>query len=105
MIGHTRLLSKHDDSISLSKYVQKGMVKNLRRKYKRVRDMGLKPALFYVLIGARMPSILVEASFISNPSEEKRLRSKAYRQKVAEGIYSGIENFIAERNRLLDPDG
>ncbi len=80
------------------------MVGTLRRKYKYVKDLGIKPALFYVLIGARMPSILVEGSFITNPTEEGRLKTKTYRQKIAEGIFNGVKNFINERERLLDPE-
>ena len=93
-----------DDSISLGRAIQKAMVGKLRRKYKRIKDMRLKPALFYVLIGARMPSVLVETSFISNPEEEKRLRTKTYRQRLAEGIHTGIRNFIRAREKALDPD-
>jgi N-acetylmuramoyl-L-alanine amidase len=56
-------------------------------------------------MGARMPAVLVEASFISNPEEEKRLRTKKYRQELAEAIYVGIKNFIDERNKAIVPDG
>ncbi len=101
ILADLALKSHVDDSIALSGYVQKGMVGTLRRKHKDIKDLGLKPALFYVLIGARMPSILVEASFISNYNEEKRLRTSAYRQELAKGIYHGIKNFIQERNEIL----
>jgi N-acetylmuramoyl-L-alanine amidase len=104
ILADLALKSHVDDSISLSKYIQKAMVGSLRRKYKSVRDMGIKPALFYVLIGARMPSILVEGSFLTNPMEEKRLKTKSYRQSLAEGIFTGIKNFISERDQMLDPD-
>jgi N-acetylmuramoyl-L-alanine amidase len=104
ILADLALKSHVDDSISLSKLIQKSMVGTLRRKYKHVRDLGIKPALFYVLIGARMPSILVEGSFITNPTEEGRLKTKTYRQKIAEGIFNGIKNFINERDRLLDPE-
>ncbi len=97
------LKSHVDDSILLSRYIQKAMVGTLRRKYKRVRDLGVKSALFYVLIGARMPSILIEGSFITNPTEEKRIRQKSYRQRLAEGIVAGIKRFVDEREKLLKP--
>jgi N-acetylmuramoyl-L-alanine amidase len=97
------LKSHVDDSILLSRYIQKAMVGTLRKKYKRVRDLGVKSALFYVLIGARMPSILIEGSFITNPIEEKRIRQKSYRQRLAEGIVAGINRFVDERERLLRP--
>ncbi len=104
ILADLALKSHVDDSISLGRSIQKAMVGTLRRSYKGVRDMGIKPALFYVLIGARMPSVLVEASFISNPREERRLRTKAYRRKLVAGIHAGIRNFIRARERMLDPD-
>ncbi len=104
ILADLALKSHVDDSISLGRSIQKAMVGTLRRRYKVVRDMGIKPALFYVLIGARMPSVLVETSFISNPREERRLRTKAYRSKLVAGIHAGIRNFIRARERMLDPD-
>ena len=97
------LKSHVDDSILLSRLIQKAMVGKLRKKYKRVRDLGVKSALFYVLIGARMPSILIEGSFLTNPMEEKRIRTKSYRQRLAEGIFTGIKNFVDEREKFLKP--
>jgi N-acetylmuramoyl-L-alanine amidase len=103
ILADLALKSHVDDSILLSRLIQKAMVGKLRRKHKAVRDLGVKPALFYVLIGARMPSILIEGSFITNPMEEKRIRTKSYRQRLAEGIFTGIKNFINEREKLLKP--
>jgi len=97
------LKSHVDDSILLSRYIQKAMVGKLRKKYKRVKNLGVKSALFYVLIGARMPSILIEGSFLTNPMEEKRIRTKSYRQRLAEGIADGIKRFVEEREKLLEP--
>jgi len=97
------LKSHVDDSILLSRFIQKAMVGKLRKKHKSVRDLGVKSALFYVLIGARMPSILIEGSFITNPIEEQRIRQKSYRQQLAEGIVDGIKKFVDEREKLLRP--
>jgi N-acetylmuramoyl-L-alanine amidase len=102
ILADLALKSNVDDSIMVSNFIQKGMVGSLRKKYNKVKNMGVKAALFYVLIGARMPSILVEASFISNHLEEKRLKSAAYREKLINGIVDGIKNFIEARERLLD---
>lgn len=88
--------SKINESSRLARTVQDNLVHHLRRKYQNVHDLGVKQAPFYVLIGAQMPSILVEASFVSNKIEEKRLNSDAYRQKVAEGIAAGIKSYIDE---------
>ena len=64
-------------------------------------NRGLKQSGFYVLIGASMPNVLVEAGFISNPNEERKLKSVAYRKKVAKGIYSGIMRFRKSREQVL----
>ncbi len=64
--------NKRDESIKLANYIQRSMVSNLDNSYKNISDHGVKQALFYVLFGAKMPSILVEVSFISNPEEENR---------------------------------
>ncbi len=104
ILADLALKSHVDDSISLGRAIQKALVGTLRRKYNKVIDHHIKPALFYVLIGARMPSVLVETSFISNPMEEKRLKTKQYRQRIAEGIHIGVKNFIKSREKLFDPD-
>jgi len=46
-----------------------------------------------VLVGATMPSVLAEVSFISNPDEERRLKTPEYRQKIAESLYQGIKSY------------
>jgi N-acetylmuramoyl-L-alanine amidase len=53
----------------------------------------VKKAPFIVLIGANMPSILAEISFISNPTDEKKLRTEDYRQKIAESLYKGVAKY------------
>ncbi len=88
--------SKIKESSRLAGCVQQSLVKRLRKSYKNVNNLGVKQAPFYVLIGAQMPSILVEVSFISNKMEAQRLATAAYRQKVAEGLADGIEKYINE---------
>ena len=56
-------------------------------------NRGVKQAPFVVLIGATMPSVLAEVSFISNPDEEKRLKTPDYRQKIAESLFQGIKSY------------
>ncbi|MEA1868032.1 MAG: N-acetylmuramoyl-L-alanine amidase [Thermodesulfobacteriota bacterium] len=87
--------TKVDESSRLAGYVQKEVVKNLRKKYGNVKNKGVKQAPFFVLIGARMPSVLVEVSFISNRKEEKRLKSDRYLDRVAAGIVNGIKSYIS----------
>lgn len=83
-----------DESMRLAQYVQNGIVTNLKKRYPNVKDRGVKYALFYVLLGTEIPSILIETSFISNPLEEKRLRSRGYRRLIAKGIFEGIMRYI-----------
>jgi len=64
-------------------------------------NRGLKQAGFYVLIGASMPNVLVEAGYISNPNEERKLKSASYRQKIAKGIYAGIMRFRKSKEQIM----
>jgi len=65
-----------------------------------LRDLGHKQALFYVLLGAKMPAILVETSFISNPEDEKKLASGKHQDQVAAAIASGVQAFLGDRERV-----
>jgi N-acetylmuramoyl-L-alanine amidase len=82
--------TKIEESINLAKYIQNNLVRSLSQKYSNVKNLGVKGGPFLVLIGEDVPSILVEISFLSNPTEEKRLQSTQYRQRIAQGIYEGI---------------
>jgi N-acetylmuramoyl-L-alanine amidase len=88
--------SKIKESSRLAGCVQGALVTKLRKSYSKVSNLGVKQAPFYVLIGAQMPSILVEVSFISNKMESQRLASPAYRQKIAEGLADGVQKYISE---------
>jgi N-acetylmuramoyl-L-alanine amidase len=89
-----RLSSNANESNLLAQTIQKSTVKSLGKKYRGVDDLGAKGNLFYVLLGAHMPSVLVEVSFLSNPDEEKRLKDPAYRNDIAQGISAGIEKYL-----------
>jgi N-acetylmuramoyl-L-alanine amidase len=91
--------SKKNESIKLAEYVQESMVSGLKRqKYPDVRDLGVKQAPFVVLVGARMPAILTEIAFISNPNEAAWLKSNQYQELVADQIVSGISGYINDLN-------
>jgi N-acetylmuramoyl-L-alanine amidase len=89
--------AKINESSRLAGFVQGSLVRHLNRKgYDRIRDKGVKQAPFYVLLGARMPSILVETSFISNREECRRLTTAAYQEHLAESIVEGLRGYIQE---------
>ncbi len=82
--------TKIPESKELAKDIQNNLVRSLSKKYSNINSLGVKGGPFWVLIGAEVPSVLVEISFLSNPTEEKRLQSTQYRQRIAQGIYEGI---------------
>ena len=91
--------AKINESSRLAEMVQFSLVKNLNRKgYDRVKDKGVKQAPFYVLLGARMPSILVESAFISNREECRLLTTASYQEHLAESIVQGLRAYIKEIN-------
>jgi len=67
----------------------------LAAKSPAIRDRGVKKAPFIVLIGANMPSILAEISFVSNPTDEHRLETAEYRQRIADSLYRGVANYVS----------
>jgi len=86
---------KLKDSAHMAEEVQKSLYKRISGRYPPVKNLGVKQGPFYVLVGATMPSILVEAAFISNEREEERLADQAFREQVAEGVFEGIAAYIA----------
>ncbi|HLC18390.1 MAG TPA: N-acetylmuramoyl-L-alanine amidase [Thermodesulfobacteriota bacterium] len=86
--------AKTNDSMRLAASVQENLVDGLKTRYRGINSNGVKGAPFYVLVGTRMPSILVEVSFISNPTEERRLKDPRYLSTVVEGIASGVIAYI-----------
>ena len=75
--------------------LQRGMLGSLKKSYKNVKDGGVREGPFWVLVGAQMPSVLVEVGFISHPTEAKRLVSSKYQKKLAYGLANGIERYFA----------
>lgn len=95
------LNSKIDESRDFAGLVQTHLVSHLKKNYE-VPSLGVKQAPFYVLIGAHMPSILAEISFLSNQHESSLLKEDSYRQSIAEGLASGVYQYIQTlaENRL-----
>ena len=88
------LKEKIDESREFAMDVEKSLHSGLAAKNSGLRDRGVKKAPFIVLIGANMPSILAEISFLSNPGDEHRLETSAYRQRIAESLYRGIAKYV-----------
>ena len=90
------LNTKVDESRAFAECVQRSMVERLRAGNKSVvKDLGVKQAPFIVLIGATMPSVLAEISFVTNAQDARLLKGSAYRQRIAEALFSGITRYQA----------
>lgn len=89
---------KINESSRLAADVQKSLCHDMRKKYSGIVNLGVKQAPFYVLIGARMPSILIETSFLSNKKECKRLLSPKYQNALCDSIVDGVEHYIMSTN-------
>jgi N-acetylmuramoyl-L-alanine amidase len=95
LVKKITLKDKVEESREFATDVQHSLYQGLAGKEKTMRDRGVKKAPFIVLIGANMPSILAEISFVSNPGDEKKLQTPEYRQKIAESLYKGIARYIS----------
>ncbi len=95
LVQKIALKEKTDESKEFAQTMQRAITTYLQKAHSKAVDRGVKQAPFIVLIGANMPSILSEISFVSNPSEEKLLKSSSYRHKVAEALCQGIKDYIS----------
>jgi N-acetylmuramoyl-L-alanine amidase len=91
---------KIDESKELAEDVQDSLSKRIQKTAKPVKNRGVRKAPFVVLIGADMPSILTEISFLSNPSDEQLLKKPEYRQRVAEGLFQGVSDYLQSMNSM-----
>jgi N-acetylmuramoyl-L-alanine amidase len=92
-------VGKMEESIGLATAVQQALIAHLGARYPGIVDLGVKRGPFYVLVGAYMPCVLVETSFLTHPAEGRRLAARAYRETVAEGVYAGVARFLADARR------
>jgi N-acetylmuramoyl-L-alanine amidase len=91
------LNSKIDESRDFATSVQEAMVQHQRSR--GVLDRGVHTAPFYVLIGANMPSVLAEIAFVTNPEDEKRLRTPEIRDEIAKSLFKGVRAYLESLNR------
>lgn len=91
---------KIDESKEFAADIQDSLAKRVLKASRSEKNRGVRKAPFVVLIGADMPSILTEISFLSNPSDEKLLKQPEYRQRVAEGLYQGVADYLQSMNSV-----
>jgi N-acetylmuramoyl-L-alanine amidase len=95
LVKKITLKDKIDESREFAADVQKSLYTDLEEGNPGLRDRGIKKAPFVVLIGANMPSILAEISFLTNSEDARELQQPAYRQRIAESLYRGVSRYIS----------
>lgn len=93
ILASLRLADQASHSTRLAELMQKSTMASMREHYKDVADGGVKTAGFFVLVGARMPSVLFETSYISNALEEQRLSTEDYRQILADAVVNAVRAY------------
>jgi N-acetylmuramoyl-L-alanine amidase len=91
---------KIDESKEFAEDIQTSLSQRIQKTSKTVKNRGVRKAPFVVLIGADMPSILTEISFLSNPADEQLLKKPEHRQRVAEGLYQGVASYLQSLNSM-----
>jgi N-acetylmuramoyl-L-alanine amidase len=91
---------KIDESKEFAEDIQTSLSQRVQKTNKTVKNRGVRKAPFVVLIGADMPSILTEISFLSNPADEQLLKKPENRQRVAEGLYQGVASYLQSLNSV-----
>ncbi len=93
LVKKITLKDKIDESREFASDVESSLYGGLARGNEGLKNRGVKKAPFVVLIGANMPSILAEISFVTNPKDAAQLREPEYRQRVAESLYNGVARY------------
>jgi N-acetylmuramoyl-L-alanine amidase len=93
LVKKITLTEKVEESKEFAAKLQKELHSTLAKKNRAIRNRGVKQAPFIVLIGANMPSVLAEISFLSNPFDAANLKKPAYRQRIAESLYKGVSGY------------
>ena len=95
LVKKIALKEKIEESREFAGDVQQSLYGGLALHSAGIRNRGIKKAPFIVLIGANMPSILAEISFVSNPTDERKLETSEHRQRIAESLYRGVSNYVS----------
>src|SRR2546425_141522 len=91
---------KIEESREFAEDIQDSLAHRVQRSARNVKNRGVRRAPFVVLIGANMPSVLAEISFLINPADEQLLKKGEYRQRLAEGLYQGVVNYLQSLNSV-----
>jgi N-acetylmuramoyl-L-alanine amidase len=94
LVKKITLRDKIDESREFAGDVQESLYGGLSLNSAGIRNRGIKKAPFIVLIGANMPSILAEISFVSNPTDERKMETSEHRQRIAESLYRGVSKYV-----------
>jgi N-acetylmuramoyl-L-alanine amidase len=95
LIKKIALTEKIEESEDFAKQIQREVYSRLRKYSGKQKDRGIKKAPFVVLIGANMPSVLAEISFLTNPQDERLLKRPEHRARIAEALYRGIDRYVS----------
>ncbi len=95
LVKKIALKEKIEESREFAGDVQESLYGGLALNHDGIRNRGIKKAPFIVLIGANMPSILAEISFVSNPTDERKLETSEHRQRIAESLYRGVSKYVS----------
>jgi N-acetylmuramoyl-L-alanine amidase len=95
LVKKIALKEKIEESREFAGDVQASLYGGLALNNAGIRNRGIKKAPFIVLIGANMPSILAEISFVSNPTDERKLETSEHRQRIAESLYRGVSRYVS----------
>ena len=98
LVKKIALKDKIDESRELASDVDQSLYSGLKKGNGGLKDRGVKKAPFVVLIGANMPSILAEISFVTNPTDAEKLMEPEYRERVAESLYGGVARYAGAIN-------
>jgi N-acetylmuramoyl-L-alanine amidase len=94
LIKKIALADKSTESKELASIIQKRLYSGVRKMIPSAQDRGVRTAPFIVLIGAAMPSVLTEVSFISNPRDERLLKKSTNQERLVKALFSGIESYM-----------
>jgi N-acetylmuramoyl-L-alanine amidase len=105
LVKSIALNNKIEESREFATFVQGSMVQDLKAPQRTVRDLGVKQAPFVVLIGAEMPSVLAEISFVTNRTDAAWLKQSAYRQSIAQALFDAVVKYRDSLKRVAPAPG